>query len=262
MAKDGSKAMSIANVIGQLKKASIAGDGPTIWITFEDGKMWWAVSASDATWQLPANIDESGLQLTLAQTWTCLDTAGNELRINDLSGDLTQVSQYRGTVCAVKTIDYVKRRLMGDYRSEANRAMAAKTELASSLLPLIQHLNPADFELLVTLVIARSGWQQVSVSGKTMKDIDLELVLPLTGERGLVQIKSKADGRLIEECLSEMLNWGKEYRLFFAYHTWVGNEPEATALERYKSGRILGGEELALTVIGAGLTDWLINKVR
>lgn len=261
-ANEGGKAMSVANVIGQLKKARVAANTPTIWITFEDGKMWWAVSHAGAAWQLPSQTDAQGLQLSLEQTWSCVDTLGRELRINDLSGDLTQVSQYRGTVCAVKTVEYVKRRLIGEYRNEAIRATAAKTELADSLLPLIQHLNPADFELLVTLVIARSGWQQVSVSGKTMKDIDLELIMPLTGDRGLVQIKSKADSRLIDECFSEMLNWGADYRLFFAYHTWVGNEPETKAVAGKTSGSILGGMQLALSVIEAGLTDWLINKVR
>jgi hypothetical protein len=56
------------------------------------------------------------------------------------------------------------------------------------LIPIIKELHPKDLEIFTDLVFRQSGWQRVGVSGGTEKDIDLDLISPVTGERIAVQI--------------------------------------------------------------------------
>lgn len=53
-------------------------------------------------------------------------------------------------------------------------------------------LTLQDFELLVALVFANSGWRRAGQVGNTQKTVDIELMLPTTGERAFLQIKSAA----------------------------------------------------------------------
>jgi hypothetical protein len=57
-------------------------------------------------------------------------------------------------------------------------------------LALMKLLGWRDFELLVDLVFTSSGWRRVGIVGKTQKTLDLDLILPSTGERAFVQVKS------------------------------------------------------------------------
>jgi hypothetical protein len=42
--------------------------------------------------------------------------------------------------------------------------------------------------MLVDLVFANSGWRRIGRVGKTQKTVDIELMLPTTGERAFVQV--------------------------------------------------------------------------
>ena len=108
-----------------------------------------------------------------------------------LSGALTKLAAYRGTSCDVGASDYVIRRINGKKTPQVERALAASEEMKASALDLMRLLGWQDFELLVDLVFTTSGWRRVGVVGKTQKTLDLDLVLPSTGERAFVQVKSQ-----------------------------------------------------------------------
>jgi hypothetical protein len=66
-----------------------------------------------------------------------------------------------------------------------------------SALEMMRLLEPRDFETLVDLMFSTSGWRR-GIIGNTQKTLDLDLLLPSTGERAFVQVKSigiAADGR-------------------------------------------------------------------
>lgn len=257
------KNRSVSNIIGQLKKARVIDSGMTIWITFEAGSMWWSVSDASAQWTRKSTDDGDALVLPLLFPWTNKDVEGKtDLHINKLSGALTQVAQYRGTVCSVDQLDYVQRRLTGQYHKYAEAAVEQKTSLEESLVPLVQLLNPYDFELLVTLIFNGSGWRQVSVSGRTMKGIDLELELPITQDRAVVQIKSRADEGTVEQCLAEMGSWEGVKKIFFAYHTWSGASESERHIPFDDRHVFMDAIQISKAVVSAGLTDWLIEKIR
>src|SRR3546814_5879921 len=94
------------------------------------------------------------------------------LRLDGLSSRLTQVTGYRKTICKVKSPEYVVRRINGDEAPVMVRARAARTALVTVAREMIAGLHWADFETLVDLIFARSGWQRVSRVGGNLSDVD------------------------------------------------------------------------------------------
>jgi hypothetical protein len=72
------------------------------------------------------------------------------------------------------------------------------------IVPLMDLLTWQDFEMLVDLVFANSGWRRVGQVGKSQKSVDIELMLPTTGERASVQIKSAATKQDLAEYLGPL----------------------------------------------------------
>jgi hypothetical protein len=66
--------------------------------------------------------------------------------------------------------------------------VARLEDLTRSAQELMKLLWPGDFETLVDLVFSTSGWRRQGPVGKTQKMLDLDIVLPSTGERAFVQI--------------------------------------------------------------------------
>ena len=79
------------------------------------------------------------------------------------------------------------------------------TEVAAKL---IAGLHWAEFETLVDLIFARSGWQRVSRVGGTLADVDLILEQPVTGETAFVQVKSKAGQSVLDDYIGRFRRSG------------------------------------------------------
>jgi hypothetical protein len=137
---------------------------------------------------------------------------------------------------------------------------AAATNLESlkaSVAPLIQRLHWKDFELLVDLILTRAGWQRLSPLGKTEKSIDLEMLLPVSGRRAFVQVKSSA-------ALQELKDYTTQYRameqydeMLFIVHT---TDPSLREYAKAEEVTFLGLEEITSLAVDSGLTQWLIQK--
>nr|WP_293376269.1 restriction endonuclease [Phenylobacterium sp.] len=114
-----------------------------------------------------------------------------------------------------------------------------------------------DFELMVDLIFAASGWRRVSaVGGSEQADSDLILEQAATGERAFVQVKSAATPVVLHDYLDRFAASGLD-RMFFVCHSPKGR------LEAQQPGVHLWlGETLTEQAIKAGLFAWLIEKVR
>jgi hypothetical protein len=111
-----------------------------------------------------------------------------------------------------------------------------------------------DFELFVDILFSKSGWIRVSQTGKTMKDIDIELILPVTGERALVQIKSTTAQAELDECAETLQAYSSD-RLFYVYH-----KPAHLLENRHDNLHLMNIDALADAALRTGLIDWLIEK--
>jgi hypothetical protein len=123
---------------------------------------------------------------------------------------------------------------------------------------LIRGLWWNDFELLVELIFSKSGWQRISVLGKTEKDIDMDMFSPVTQRRAFVQVKSSTSQAEISGCYDSFKEYTEYNEMYFVFHTLKGRLGDAPiGAERLHLWDISRVAEL---VIRAGLVDWLITK--
>jgi len=148
-----------------------------IWVTFHADSMWWCRSAEGV------EVDVNGTKLRKALGgWSNKDLHGRELFKSQLSGKLLAVESFRGTICSVSERPYLLHKLNGTLEPHVEAARSDFNRLVESVIPVIKDLHFKDFETLVDLIFRQSGWQRTGVSGETVKDIDLDLISPITKE--------------------------------------------------------------------------------
>jgi hypothetical protein len=198
------------------------------------------------------HADGDGVWRRVAGGWQARDRLGEPLTTDRLSGNLTKLTGFRGTSCRIDAQQYLVRRINGEKTPEVERALAAVQQMKISALELMRLLHPRDFETLVDLVFSTSGWRRQGPIGRTQRTLDLDLMLPSTGERAFVQVKSHTTSAELAEYvgrLDEPYDW-----MFYVYHSG-----EATTDD--ERVRVIGPEKLAELVMEAGLVNWLVRKV-
>lgn len=226
-------------------------DGSTLWLTFIGEQLCWGFLAPGA----PApHADQDGVWRTVAGGWKKTDRNGEPLTKNRLAGTLTKLAGYRGASCDVDVADYATRRINGLKTPAVERAVTALAELKEAVLGMIRLLGPKDFEILVELVFSTSGWRRQGIVGGTEPTRDLDLVLPSTGERAFVQIKSRASPALLTEYLTKFEGLSIFDLMFFAFHSGDAQTDDDRVT-------VIGPEKLAEMTMEAGLAGWLLRKV-
>lgn len=225
-------------------------DGSTLWLTFVGEHLWWGFM--DGTPARP-HPDGDGTFRGIRDGWRCTDIRGEVLTKDKLSGSLTQLAGYRGTSCSVGAAVYAINCINGRKVPEVERGIAAVVEIKVAIQGMLTLLRPKDFELLVDLVFTSSGWRRLGPVGNVQKTLDLDIVLPSTGERAFVQVKSRATDADLADYIQRFEDLGIFSRMFFVQHTGrvSTTDPRVT---------VIGPQELAELVLDAGLVRWLIEK--
>lgn len=141
---------------------------------------------------------------------------GEALTKDALSGALTKLAAYRGTSCSVDVADYAVRRINAQKTPGIERALRAMKKMKSSVRQMMKLLTPRDFETLVDLVFSTSGWRRLGVVGKTQKTLDLDLLLPSTGERAFVQVKSQTTSAELADYVGKLDELGHTTECFMS----------------------------------------------
>ena len=232
--------------------------GPeTLWITMADGFVWWCFAQPGTEYLGLTNGEHEARGARLRRCvdgWHNQSIGGSPLRVRELSGRLTKVAAYRMTICKVDAFDFLLRKINDESLPEAEAARAVRQSILDSIQSLLKLLDWHDFELLVDLVFAHSGWRRTGETGGTQKAVDIELMLPSTGEAAFVQVKSRTNQSQLDDYV-ERLAARDESRMFYVYHSgsrglsW--DDPRVT---------VIGPQRLAEMVLNAGLFDWLLNK--
>jgi hypothetical protein len=228
-----------------------------LWITFARDHLWWTFAELEVTW-LGAGEGHGERTRKCIGGWRNTDINGVPLRIDSLSTKLTKIAGYRRTVCAVDAKDYLLRRINGIVEPLVATSNVARDALLDALTEAISSLHWADFETLVDVIFARSGWHRASAIGGTQKLFDLTLEQPTTAERAAVQVKSAAGQKILEEFVSQSDESGIFDRLFFICHS-----PRGQLISPPDRGdvHVWAGRGLAATALRLGLADWIIEKV-
>lgn len=254
--RDGRKASKANSFVREVRDFYTLG-ADCLWVTIGQGRLWWAF-AEPAIVPLNEPGRGSRMRRTIG-TWSDRSLSGERLELSRLSTRLTKVAAYQQTICRVQDDQYLLRRLNGGAEPVVERAMAAQAQMTTVALDMIRALDWRDFELLVDLIFAGSGWRRTSaVGGSAQADTDLILDQAVTGERAFVQVKSAASRTTLRDYAQRFADDPSFDRLFFLCHSPKG------ALEAADDTRIQVwlGPKLAEQAVKAGLFAWLIEKVR
>jgi hypothetical protein len=227
--------------------------GPdALFVTFHGGLLYWCRAQPGVTVD-PA--DDTRVRQTV-DGWHSTSLGGEPLRTDRLSGALLRVQGFRGTICAVEQLSYLLGRINDELAPAVKIADEARASYLTAIEELIGLLTWQDFELLIDLIFASSGWRRLGSLGKTQKSVDLELQLPTTGEIAFIQVKSEASTSTLQEYLQRFSSYEKYDRMFFAWHKGSVERPaEATDVVLLDRARI------ASMALDAGLASWLRDKV-
>jgi len=189
--------------------------------------------------------------------WAKEDVRGRPLEISSLSGKLTATQGFRGTVCSVGEFEYLLNRINGELPEAVRAAEEARDALRDRIEALISGLHWRDFEILVDLIFRGAGLQRVSELGKTLKEIDLDLLAPLTNERYAAQVKSRAGLRELQHLEDAFTDLHGFSRVYLVVHTPQAGLRDAAPAEPLE---VLGPRQLADLSLRYGLTEWIIAR--
>jgi len=224
-----------------------------IWITFYQRKLYWCQAYNEVH-----EIKDGSRIRNVIGSWSCCDKKGSPLSIENIDGRITKVQGYRGTICGVELPEYLLRKINGEVQPEIQATKESLEVLKLNIENLIKGLWWNDFELLVDLIFSQSGWQRISVLGKTEKDIDLDVFSPVTQKRAFVQVKSATTANQIQS-YREIFNQHHQYdEMYFVFHTFSGNLEELNIDDPRVA--VWDISRVADLVINAGLIGWLIAK--
>ena len=229
-------------------------DENAIWITFADGLMWWTTAEREVTWL--GESENYAPRTRKATAWTSANRFDVPFLMSGLSSRLTKVASAQATICRVEAEDYLLRKIFGVEEPAVRKAEHAREAIIAAIEDLVANLHWSDFETLVDLLLSRGGWHRVSDLGGNMKDADMLVEQPVTGELALVQVKSASNQAELDRYIQIFDNNPGWSRMIFACHSpagalVTGGRPEI---------RVWVRAELARMILRQGLFDWLVER--
>jgi hypothetical protein len=236
-------------------------DAPSqhIWITFEDGWMWWC-TVRDGAKINPNGQDQNhgNFWLVCDRPWSNHSLGGRLLAITDLPGPVTTVARFSGTACRPRASEATLQVIRDEQNTAVIEAREAHIHYEQAMFRLIKLLRWRDFEQLVNLVLDRTEWKRISTLGGNREGIDFEAMNVTADEIAFVQVKSSATQAVLDDYVHRFEERRDRYaRMIFAVHSVNGplRPPANSAVHLWTC------DKLANLVVQLGLGGWVENKV-
>jgi hypothetical protein len=198
-------------------------DNPSkhVWVTFEHGFLWWCTVHNGITVNPNGQTTEKGhFWLKCDRQWSKTSVKGKPLAISDLPGTVTATAGFRATVCTPRAWHSILRLITDNTDPDATKAAEVRREYELAVNNVVKRLSPKDFEHLIDLILARTGWDRISNLGKTQEGIDIEAENPTASEIAFVQVKSSATQEVLNDYVERFTQRRDRYaRMIFAVHT-------------------------------------------
>lgn len=239
-------------------RAFFESDENTLWITFYAGLLHYGrFSALDAP---VISTELGGCIRSLQSGWSSKDANDRDLKVENLSGNLTKVRGFMGTSFALsdEQQEYLITRLSGKVPFYIEEIDRARESMVQAVKCAIRTLQPKDFELLVEIIFSRT-WRRIGQAGGAEKFIDITFEDPLAPDtRIAIQVKSETTLMEIQRyCLDSQRE--RYQKFIFAFHT-----PDQSSLlengELPEGIEVVDGDRLANLVVDSGLIHWLKEK--
>jgi hypothetical protein len=230
-----------------------------VWMTFEDRYMWWCTVRDGATVNPEGESTNRGnFWLVCDRPWSNRSCNGKLLAMTDLPGTVTTVAGFKGTVCTPKAWLEILRIIQDETDPDAALAAVARGNYKQAVEKLVKRLSPQDFEQLIDLILARTGWARISTLGKQLKGIDLEVKNRTADEIAFVQVKSSANQAVLNGYVEQFNNQRDRYaRMIFAVHSPSGELRAPTDLPV----QLWTCDRVAELVVHAGLGEWVESRL-
>lgn len=234
-------------------KTFYTSDKNTLWITFYKGKLWWAFASEEVYW------DGKSRYRKVIGKWSSTNINGKELYMEELSGQVLRVQNFRSTICEVSASNYLVKKINDEELPDVKKVNDDLKNLEKNLGNLIKKLNPDDFETLVDLVFRGLGCQRVGIIGKQQKTKDIELLAPISNERYAVQVKCAATKKVFDDYVERFEGLSGYAKCYFVVHS---PDADLSKLQMDDDSKIVLWRlsEISKFSINAGLIEWIINK--
>ena len=237
-------------------------DAPSrhLWVTFEDGCLWWCTVCDGATVNPNGeSLQKGNFWLACNLPWSNQSLKGRLLAISDLPGTVTTTAGFKGTVCTPTDWQAVLR-IIGDARDpDVEIAASARDEYVRAVSKMIKRLSWQDFEQLIDLILTRAGWARISTLGKTREGIDLEAENLAADEIAFVQVKSSATQGVLDDYVERFKTRRPFYaRMIFAVHSPGGRLTPPADLP---SVQLWTSERAAHLAVRLGLGEWVESRL-
>jgi hypothetical protein len=232
-----------------------------VWVTFEDGYLWWCTVRDGITINLDKTKekDEGSFWLTCNRSWNNHSVGGKLLARANLPGKVAAVAGFRATICEPSGSSEILRLIQDEVDPRTVAASSAREAYTSAVANLITNLHERDFELLIDLILARTGWVRLAELGRSVEGTDIEAENVATDEIAFVQVKSRAGQRMLDEYVQRFKARRDRYdRMIFAVHSPTQDDlvtPEDEPVQ------VWNGERIAQLAVRLGLGEWISNRL-
>jgi len=230
-----------------------------IWVTYEDGCMWWCTVHDGVTAIANGSTDTTGhFWLTCDRPWSNHSLGGRLLAITELPGIATRAAGFRGTVCEPQGAETILRIIRDEQAPAAAAAAQARNAYEHAVGHMIQQLTWQDFEQLIDLILARTAWIRRSILGGTQEGFDIEAENLAADEIAFVQIKGASSQAEMAEYIERFQTRRDRYaRMIYAVHSPQGTlAPPAGVPVQIWTGR-----KLSKLVVRLGLGEWVESRL-
>jgi hypothetical protein len=229
-----------------------------VWITYEDGSMWWCTVKDGAEVNPEGQSQTKGtFWLRCNKPWSNQSLGGQLLTITDLPGDVTLTQGFRATVGKPKYEVQILRVIRDERDPDVIASSKARKDYEDRIKRVITRLSWKDFELLINLILERSGWVRLSRVGGTSEGIDLDVANWAIGERAFVQVKAAADQQVLNSYIEDFERRPQYDRMIFAVHSPPANGLVSSSDEVH----VWATEQISHLVVRLGLGEWVESKL-
>jgi hypothetical protein len=231
-----------------------------IWITFEDGYMWWCTVHNGATVNPRGESrDQGNFWLTCERPWSNRSGEGKLLAVADLPGTVTTTAGFQGTICRPNGWETIQRIIRDEKDEGSAKAAHARGEYERAIQDMVARLSPKDFEQLIDLILGRSGWTRISTLGGKTEGVDAEVQNLAAAEIAFIQVKSSANQNVLNGYIEKFNARPERYaRMIFAVHTPKG---KLMVPENLSTVQLWEGDRVAHLVVRLGLGEWVEDRL-
>jgi hypothetical protein len=230
-----------------------------LWVTFQDGYMWWCTVHDQADVNPTGESRQQGhFWLNCAKAWSNHSVGGQLLATADLPGIATTTAGFRGTVCEPAGWEAIRRIILDEVDPQVVAANKAREAYEAAVKALVTRLHDKDFEVLVDLILSRTGWARVAKLGGVTEGIDVEVENAASQEIAFVQVKSTAGQPVLDDYVRRFRERRERYaRMIFAVHSVKGK----LTVPADEPIQVWDGNHIAQLVVALGLGNWVGRRL-